>query len=117
MTEDVVRARRFELVDQQDQLRAILTTEDGLPGLYFRDASGTTRVRVSVMPDSVGLILSDNTDMVNIGLIVSDDSEVGFTARDRGQLRVMGALQPGGNITLALWDTEGNLTHDLTQEQ
>jgi len=50
MPEDVVRASRFELVDNQGNTRGVLACDgdSGAPTITFRDSKGQTRVTVGI---------------------------------------------------------------------
>jgi hypothetical protein len=137
MAEDVVRARRFELVDDQGRARAALYMEAGQPHLMladedgnaravvginslgntvlrFMDAGGNYRVQMTETADETGLILSDAAG-VHLSLVIGDDGHVIVAAAERGQNRAIGTVIPGGAVAFRLWDAEGDETHDFRQ--
>ena len=138
MVEDVVRARRFELVDDQQRPRAALYMDAGQPILgladedgnaraqvainregsailRFRDAGGNDRVEIAAMEDGTGLVLSDPSGRVRLSLLIEEAGVVFVSVEDHGLRRAMGAVVPGGEIALGLWDAEGNETHSFNQ--
>ena len=52
---ETVRARRFELVDARNEVRAVLGTQDpsGAPGFLVSDSAGRPRLALHVSPDDV----------------------------------------------------------------
>ena len=138
MTEDLVRARRFELVDDQERPRAALHMEDGQPiltladedgsarvqvainregnaTLRVRDAAGQERLQIAAMEDGTGVVLTDSTGTIHASLIISENGEVLVSAQEHGQNRAIGSVVPGGTIVLGLWDAEGKKTHGFSQ--
>ena len=83
---DVVRARRFEVVDAAGVVRADLAVTSAAPRLWLYDAAGKRRARVGMGADgSPGLWLSDAT----------------------GRLRGVLGVDPYGSPVLALYDAAG----------
>lgn len=89
MTEDAVRATRFELVDRHGNVRAVLACDgdSGAPTLSMRDTQGQTRV-------TVGLAWND---MPSIQL-----------GADDGTARVALVARPEGNGLILVVDDAGN---------
>ena len=84
---EVIRAQRFELVDAEGRLRAVLTDA----GLVLYDEKGKSRATLSLDTDGrPTLSLSD----------------------ERGKLRAMLALD--GSPTLMLWDEQGEVRATLS---
>jgi hypothetical protein len=140
MTEDVVRARRFELVDYHERTRAALYMEggqpmlalqgedeklramvainrEGNPTLLFRDAEGNDRIKLTAFEDGTGFVLSDPTDAYTLSLVIDEKGMIALDVAGHGQSRVIGAVLPDGDIQLALSDAEGNQTHAFNQEE
>jgi len=138
MTEDVVRARRFELVDFHERTRAALYMEggqpmlglqdedeklrvmvsinrEGNPTLLFRGVDGKDRIRLSAFENGTGFSLSDPTDTHRIDLLIDQDGTVAINVQEQEQQRVVGTVVPNGAVQLALWDAEGNVTHGFVQ--
>ncbi|MDH3440115.1 MAG: hypothetical protein OEM63_05150 [Gammaproteobacteria bacterium] len=44
---DVIRSHAFQLVDENENLRAELTTDDEATGLYIHDETGTVRIGIA----------------------------------------------------------------------
>lgn len=58
---DVLRARRFELVDERGQIRASLKVEPSGEAVFrLTDAAGTIRVKLGAAEDGSGLLLMDD---------------------------------------------------------
>ena len=87
MVDKVVRAERFELIDQDGRVRAVLALEDDTegPSLTFLDSNGTARVLVGIswneMPQ-IQLAAPDGTARVALvarpegeGMVVLVDDE------------------------------------------
>jgi hypothetical protein len=87
--QEVVRAKRFEVVDDQGKRRAALgLTADGSPAFWLYDATGKTRVELHVLPDgSTDLLLYDAA----------------------GERRAWLGLTPDGSPYLWLRDTAGKV--------
>ncbi len=85
---ETVRARSFEVTDEDGAVRASLGLFDGEPGFELTDRSGTGRVRISLMP---------NGDPVMELLDESGVRRAGFEFAN------------GENPALFLRDTEGRL--------
>jgi hypothetical protein len=138
VTEDLIRARRFELVDDQERPRAALHMEDGQPiltladedgsarvqvainregnaTLRVRDAAGQERIQIAAMEDGTGFVLTDSTGAIHVSLLITENGEVLVSAQEHEQNRAIGYVVPGGTIMLGLWDAEGNQTHGFGQ--
>lgn len=88
MSQDVVRARRFELVDHEDRVRAKLEADvtseyEGPVGLTILDAQGEARVRLLAGSDSSAqLTFSDSQGEMRATLMVFDDGTPGLSLFD-----------------------------------
>lgn len=72
MADDVVRTRRFELLDTQGRVRAVLACDDrnGAPSLAFLDGSGVTRAIVGISWNDMPQIqLSDADGAARVALV------------------------------------------------
>jgi hypothetical protein len=100
--QQIIVAKEFRLVDEQEKTRAILglTSQVGQPGLWLRDKNG--RVRVSLILDpkqQPALFLADSEERVRTELrvekgLVSDDQYPSLIFRDTDQT-VRTHLMPG----------------------
>jgi hypothetical protein len=138
MTEDVVRARRIELADDQDRTRATLSMEGGQPSfglhggderrrvmvsinpygnpiLLFRDAEGNDRITLTAYEDGSGFVLSDPTHAYALTLAINQEGMIAVNVKGHGENRVIGAVEPDGDIHLVLSDAEGNVTRTFSQ--
>ena len=89
MSDDVIRAQRFELVDRRGQVRGVLACDgdSGAPTLTLRDTQGHTRVTV--------------------GLAWNDMPSIQLAAED-GTARVALVSRPEGNGLVLVVDNDGN---------
>jgi hypothetical protein len=67
---EVVRARRFEVVDAGGKMRALLTLRDGNPSLMFSDAAGEVRVHLTLLDGNPSLSFSDAAGKSRVELSV-----------------------------------------------
>ncbi len=82
---EVVRARRFELVDDNDEVRALLATgPDGAASLEFVSDGETLRASIGVnMSGTAVIALRDETGRVRVRVAVeSSGSPATFNIRD-----------------------------------
>ncbi len=103
MSEEILRAERFELVDRHGNPRAVLACDrdSGAPTCTFLDGAGQTRVTVGIawndMP-SIQLNAADGTARVAI-IVRPDDSGMVLVVDDTGAKTVVtssGAVQEEG---------------------
>lgn len=89
MSDDVIRARRFELVDRKGQTRAVLAcdADSGAPTITFKDSRDQTRI--------------------TIGLAWNDMPSIQMNAED-GTARVALIARPEGNGMVLVVDDQGN---------
>jgi len=89
VNDDVIRARRFELVDSHGNIRALLTcdAQTGLPTIVFKDSRDQTRVTV--------------------GIAWNDMPSIQLNAED-GTARVALVARPEGNGLVLVVDNDGN---------
>jgi hypothetical protein len=132
---DTVRARRFELLDARDQVRAVLgtQTDNGAPGFLVSDSTGRPRLALHVSPDdSPALDLLDASGAPRVHLALGDDGTPSLTlfggphkpaqalltvtadgaahlrlAQADGHTRLFCSIQPDGTPYLSLMDAEG----------
>jgi len=118
VAEDVVRARRFELVDDAGETRAVLDTghdREEHVGLTLFDTEGKARASLGVMPDgfaSLSLGDEDGREVIKItasavvGESVSSDSVVALKDKS-GQTRVQLGVSQEGEAAIHLTNSQG----------
>lgn len=132
---DVVRAKRFELVDDTGKMRALLAMHpDGSPGLWLLDTAGKARgglfvatdgrptlslydaageplAMLGVLPDgSWGLWLVDATGTPRAALGVRPNGTSGLALSDAaGEARALLATSADGSPDLQLRDAAGQV--------
>ena len=101
----VVKAERFEVVDQGGNSRAVLTTlDDGRPSLALMDTSGKVRAWLFLSVDgSPNLILIDNPRLALVDAA--------------GELRITQSLDADGSPTLGLRDEAGAVRTKLRLDE
>jgi hypothetical protein len=82
--QEVVRAKRFEVVDDQGRSRALLSVlPDGSPGLTLYDGAGKQRAGLGLLPDGTPrLALHDAAGKQRAGLTVLPDGSPGLALFD-----------------------------------
>lgn len=65
---NILRARAFQLVSDDGDVKAELITRNGHPGLYLKDLNGTDRVSVFYEADASGLYVMDSEGVTRVGL-------------------------------------------------
>lgn len=117
LADDVVRAKRFEVVDDEDNVQgvlgeldggviglqlydetgttrlsiAVLNQKGGAPIVYFRDQNGTNRLQLQVDPNEVStLVINDASGKLRavIGTDQDGNSQLGYEAKDGSQRRL-----------------------------
>jgi hypothetical protein len=91
--EDVIRARRFELVDDRGNVRTVLTAEPGETGT-----------------DLIGIHIANNQGRPVVSIGVDPEHNVPFlTLRDKAgsEAAVFATVMPDGTAALTLRDKEG----------
>jgi len=133
--QDSVRARRFELVDDRGNVRAVLGTQNdsGAPGFLISDSAGRPRIALHVSPDDVpalDLLDASGAPRVHVALdsdgapmatlfgpadrpaqalvgVTSDGSAHLRLVQPSGRTRLFLSLQPDGTPYFSLMDAEG----------
>ena len=107
---DVVRARRFELVDAAGEVRAVLAVDGDGTGLVLLDAAGRPGVGLTVLPEGrPGLTLLDAAGVGRAGLVVNADGSSVLSLHDAvGTARAALQVNAGGNPVLGLGDAAGD---------
>jgi hypothetical protein len=140
VTAEVVRAKRFELVDDEGKVRIILDVgsgdekavmgiqdnagnnraafgifEGGSVILALKDAGGTTRASLAIgekSADQPRLIFADSFGRARAEIAVNDNGDVELALADKwGQKRAM--LGVAEDVALGLYDVEGNLANGM----
>ena len=101
---DVVKARRFEVVDAAGEVRAVLDVTKDISGLALFGAAGKGSVGLAVAPDgSSGLALRDAARKRRLSLAVDPDGTPSMGLSDAaGMFQVSLSADPNGSIGLAL---------------
>ena len=121
--QDNVRARRFELVDERGNVRAVLgtQTDNGAPGFLVSDSAGRPRIALHVSPEDApafDLLDASGAPRVHVALDAEGAPVVtlfGLPERPAQALLGVGGdgsaylrlVQPDGTPYFALMDTEG----------
>jgi hypothetical protein len=134
---DVIRAKRFELVNDEGQVRAVLAARpEGNVGLWFVGASSTTiraslgissddvallnlfdeqqRLRANVVVDASGahsiMSLRDEVGRAIVQLSHTKDHGAGVIVSNQwGHRRVAVQVNEGGHPSLLFFDEDGNV--------
>ena len=140
---NIVQARQFQLVDDQNNVLALLgsgpngsagleiykgdtprlslgTDETGRVSLSLRDNAGTISVRLAV--DSSGsptvFTFRDAPERVRAQILLQDDGAVGVTLTDgMGAERVNITVLADGLALVGLYDKDGNPSDGLANER
>ena len=114
--QEVVRAKRFEVVDGKGRVRIELSMgADGrLPGLRIRDAEDKPRAALGLALDGLSsLILCDKAGKPRAALSVPPDgSPLLVLADEKGKTRAALSLNSEGCSGLSLWGTSGVTLRD-----
>ena len=117
---DVVRAKRFELVDEKGRVRVVLSTEllgdhgksfgwrgANFPGLSLYDENGREGVALSVRPDGGGVLNLDQKGESRANLnVLADGSPCLSLRNDSGKEQAVLTVEPDGKARLYLADGE-----------
>jgi hypothetical protein len=119
---EVIRAQRFELVNQTGERRAALGVGlEGEPALALYAKDGAVRVELSLQPDGRSTLLFFDRDKQTprAGLTVLPNGSPSLELSDKeGTLRTMFGLGGDGVPILGGFDEQGNLStvFDLNQD-
>ncbi len=121
MAEDVVRARRFELVDDEGRTRLTLMAggPEGTAGLTIIDAYGEVTATLSATAEghaalTIGPATGNASVLVGAFHEGGEDAQCFVRLTDReGRTRAFLALDEEGNPHLALLDEEGKAVRHL----
>ena len=106
----VVKARSFELVDAQGNVRGTLAlTNEGVVQLALEDGHGNRRIRMSVLEDgSPGLALVDGNGKPRAALGLLADGTISLVfADEEGRSKAVLGLSSGGASSLVFADDRG----------
>lgn len=108
---EVVKARRFEVVDAAGKVRARLSVGPTGPSLDLYDGSGNERASLFAVPDgSPGLDLHDAAGKARAGLAVFSDGRPFLGLSDAaGKQRAVLSVSPDGGADLELSDAAEKL--------
>ncbi len=107
---EIVRAKRFELVDDKDRVRIEMLLDDGNPVFRLKDENGKNRVVVFHQADATGVYVND----------ADEDTRVGIAQFPHGGgVAMHGAKGKGSAVyvlmndtaRLDVYDKEGKLAH------
>ncbi len=106
---EVIRAKRFELVDADGRVRAALGLGRGQPVLAFADTGGKARVLLALSDDGTpGLGLADGDGEVRAVLRVRGDGSPSLELREEHeQTRATLEVSGDGDAMLRLFDKDG----------
>jgi hypothetical protein len=112
MAEDVIRARRFEVVDDEGQVRLLLDAEGGeAAGVAIFDREGRNRAGFGILLDgSAAVVLKDEGDQHRAALSVG--GPVGNVPRlvlfdGDGNIRARIYVHDEGEVSLDFYDVWG----------
>jgi len=108
--QEVVRAKRFELVDAKGAVRGVISMgEDARsPGVAFLDAKGKRRAELTTKSDGSSLLaLHDKSGWVRLTLTQLTEGTAFLTLHDEeNRIRVLLEVASDGNPTLVMLDKE-----------
>lgn len=113
-TDDTLRARRFELVDEAGAVRAeVGIDEDGSAGFFLRDAAN--RVRAALVHDDAqtALLILDDAGTVRIGVAQYAHGGGGVALHGAGSGGGAVLYMKDGNGSLRFFDTAGDVRLEL----
>ena len=109
---EVVRARRFEMVDAAGKARAVLSVlPDGRTGLLLVDAGGKGRVILRLHSDGTPVLAlydAAGKERASLSLLPDGSPALGFHDA-AGKTRAALSVRPDGTSTLVLADAAGKV--------
>ncbi len=107
--QQTVRARLFELVDEEGKVRAELGVEpDGFPSFNLLDKNGVGRVGLTLMGGSPSLLLMDEDGALRALVRVGPEGASSVTLMGKDQKpHAMVSTEPDGSSYLAFTDADG----------
>lgn len=113
MTEEVIRAKRFELVDDNDKIRALIDTgQKEHVALSFFGKDEQERATVGVMPDGfASFVLQDEngTEIIKATTGSGPSDSVIVIKDENEQSRIQAGVSKDGGTALSLTDKDGNV--------
>ncbi len=107
---DVIRAQRFELVDEAGSMRAALFVDDIGSGLLLYDELGEVGARLGMLAESPGLVLFDRRGGPRAELVVLPNGNPSLHLYDeRGKAQTVLAVVTDGNSGVVLADKRGKV--------
>lgn len=111
---DIVRAHKFLLTDEKDNVRALLGTLETRPVLALFDEKGEVRARLAVTEHGPLLKLADEKGQTRVALFVLETGTTGMLLTDEtGFFQVQLAVKDSGP-GLALVDEKGHVRAGLS---
>ena len=111
-----LRAQSFQLISGDGTVHAELATRNGNPGLFIKDESGIDRVAVFHEPDGSGIHVMDSDGVTRIG-IVQFSHGGGGVALHGPESKGAAVLYLKEEGSLRFFDTEGNITNQVTARE
>lgn len=114
---DVVRAKRFELVDDQGNTRAYMdSAEDGLMGIFFTDQQRESYISIGIGKDDAPYILMQRSPAESTAIAISIGEQEGVSTpfvqlKGQSGVEVKLAITKDGSTALSL--TSGEETSAL----
>ncbi len=116
----VIQAKRFELLDENGQRRAVLGfADDRAPALALFDKEGHLRAELGLRPDGGPKVLfwDGKTKVPRVGLALLPTGSPSLELADQaGNLRIVFGLGTNGEPVLGLFDQDENLHTTLDVE-
>ena len=115
-TQNVVRAQKFELIDENGRLCASLgLTKDGSPSFVLQDASGTARVEVLLASDGCPVVvIRDKNGKSRAALTASPAGNAGLVFLDKDEKeKASFGLDFDGTPKLDVRDNQGKAENVL----
>jgi hypothetical protein len=109
---EVIRAQRFEVVDAEAVVRAVLgVSPDGSTELTVKDVTGKARLKLGLQADGeAGLAVMAGPGEARIAMAMPGDGGASLIARDEtGRLRVAVGIGPDGIAGVGVVDAQGNV--------
>ncbi len=99
VSDDVVRAKRFELIDKKGRVRIEMRMDNDDPVLSFKDVNGRDRVIVFQRADATGMYIKD----------ISGDNRVGLAQFPHGGGLAMHGENGKGSAVYVLMNDKARL--------